>query len=412
MSPRHRCAGALRAGRRGLTLVELMIAAGLASIVMLALMRLVDSATDLWTKGEQRRAVVEQAGAIGELVARDLRALHSGARGDLIVDWYPFDVDHDGRVERLWPRLRFVRSASPVDLARMRERAAADAARAARARREDERPDGLSIDELDATETEADPSLLPPVDLEGVGLMEVAWAIIPRAQKGEGRYEGLVVRGERLLEPNTPARLLAADLFDKQGRPAVELVEEITGGVLWFDVRLATQTTSLDAARPDGGWHIGRELGDATTSWDAYGLGRPDPDLHVWNEPAAGMPAPGSEPLLPRRIRIEVEIERERDLQRRTRLAEAVEEDAVSVNVENGARLVDLVGEFVFIDGEWMRVKSVGGDSFIAERAQRGTGRRRLAAGALVHHGEALVVEVPVALHRDDWGLEAEGARR
>lgn len=395
--------------RRGLTLVELIAAAGLASVVMLALVRLVDSASALWTKGEQRRAVLEQATATAELIARDLRALHAGARGDLVVDWFPHDVERDGKVERLWPRLRFVRTASPADLARLRARAIAEAARVARGARDEDPLGALSVEELDALARGAevdDPSALPPVDLQGIGLMEVAWVIVPRATKGEARYEGLLLRGERMLVPNSAPRLLAQDFLDKNGRPAPDLVEEVTGGVLWCDVRLATQTTALDATKPDGGWRIGRELTDAATSWDAYGAARPNPDLHVWNEPAPGMPPPRAEPALPRRVRIELEVERPRDTARRTRVAVDAEPDDVSIAVENGDGLAEVVGRHVLVDGEWLLVKSVTGDSFIAERARRGSSRRRLPGGAMVHFGEPLVVEVPVALHRDDWALD------
>jgi hypothetical protein len=434
MSPgRHPCATErARATRSGMTLVELIIAASLASIVMLALVRLVDSATDIWTKGEQRRALVEQAAATGELVARDLRALHAGSRGDLIVDWYAHDHDRDGRFERLWPRLRFVRTAAPSDIARMGSRAAADVARAARITRGDEAEEvlgELSVEELaaaargeargaDAVSDEDDPSALPQVDLGSIGLMEVLWAVVPRATKGEAQYEGSLVRGERLLVANEPGRLLADDVFDRQGRPAYELVEEITGGILWFDVRLATQTTvlgageGLGAAAQGGGWRIGRELTDAATSWDAYSRGRPNVDVHVWNEPGAGMPPPDSVPHLPRRVRLELEIERERDRVRRTRLISSVEEDGVRIDVENGRALAELPGRFALVAGEWLRIKSVDGDFAIVERAQRGTARRPLPAGSMVHFGEALVLEVPIVLHRDDWSLSDEERAR
>jgi hypothetical protein len=419
-----RCSSArAHARRRGLTLVELIIAAFLASIVMLALVRLVDSATDIWTKGEQQRSLLEQAAATGELVARDLRSLHAGSRGDLIVDWYPHDLDRDGRFERLWPRLRFVRTASPADIARLRSRAAADVARAARLARGDRNAEPLGelrVEEVlaaargEASDEELDPMALPPVDLGSVGLMEVLWAVVPRTTQGEGRYEGLLVRGERLIVGAAPAHLLSDGAFDRQGRPSPDLVEEITGGILWFDVRLATQTSVLGTSevKGDGGWHLGRDLADVATSWDAYGLGRPNVDLHRWNEPGAGMPPPSSTPHLPRRVRLELEVERERDRARRTRLLDDVEEDAMRIDVENGQALAALPGRFALVGGEWMRVKSVDGDLVIVDRAQRGTPRRRLTAGTLVHFGEALVIEVPIALHRDDWDLSGTEAVR
>ncbi len=397
--------------QRGLTLVELMLAAGLSAIVMLALVRLVDSATDLWTKGEQRRAVVEQGAAVGALVARDLRALHAGTRGDLIVDWFPHDTDQDGRFERLWPRLRLVRTAAPADLARLRARAAAEAARAARTARERDARGALSVEEVNAVD-EADPTALPPVDLAGIGLMEVVWALIPRGSKGDLRYEGLLLRGERLLAPNEAPRLLAADVFGRNGRPAAELVEEITGGVLWFDVRLATQTTLLDPAAPDGGWRTGSELVHAATSWDAYGLNRPNPDLHVWNEPSPGQPRGGVLPNLPRRIRLELEVERERDLARRPLLIEDVEESAVRLPLTTTKGLEEVLGRFVLVEGEWLKVTDITGDALLVNRAQRGTGKRRLPEGARLHFGEPIVIDTPVALHRDEWDLSGEEPRR
>jgi len=41
--------------RRGLTLVELLIAVGLASMLMVAVFRLLDSSLALWNKGEVQR---------------------------------------------------------------------------------------------------------------------------------------------------------------------------------------------------------------------------------------------------------------------------------------------------------------------------------------------------------------------
>jgi hypothetical protein len=408
--------------RAGLTLMELLVAAALSSVVMLALLRLVDATTDLWTKGEQRRAVVEQAAATAELLARDLRSVHGGARGDFVVDWYPYDVERDGRVERLWPRIRLVRTASPVDKARIEARALADRVRRERAARRAESgaaatPAESTAAELTLTELAAamgdgsdaaEAPAQPPVDLASVGLMEVVWLVLPSEKKGAGRFEGRLWRGERLLRPNEPSRYFADEFFDRQGLPDIALVEEVTGGILWLDVRLATQTTSLGASRPEGGWVVGAKLGDATRSWDAFGLDRPDTQLHGWNQEGAGMPAPGLDPLLPRRIQLTLEIERPRDRERRTRLRQDAEEDDVRIEVENGQRLQERIGDFVMVDGEWLRIESVSGDGFMARRGQRGTLRRRLAAGSLVQYGEALIVEVPVPLHRDDWTLDRD----
>ena len=41
--------------RAGMTLVELVIATGLASVVIVALFRLMDVTLDMWSRGETRR---------------------------------------------------------------------------------------------------------------------------------------------------------------------------------------------------------------------------------------------------------------------------------------------------------------------------------------------------------------------
>ena len=80
--------------RTGFTLVELMVASILASMLLIALFRLLDITLDLWSKGETRRAVMQQTAATAELLASDLRALHNGQQGDLFFDrWCRLDQD-------------------------------------------------------------------------------------------------------------------------------------------------------------------------------------------------------------------------------------------------------------------------------------------------------------------------------
>ena len=98
-----------RNGLRGLTLVELLTATLLAAFVVTGLVRLLDLTLDMWSKAEVRRDGVERTNTLLGLMADDLRNLHGGASGDLLVDWQPFDHDADGLPDRAWPRLRLVR---------------------------------------------------------------------------------------------------------------------------------------------------------------------------------------------------------------------------------------------------------------------------------------------------------------
>src|SRR5262245_39583123 len=142
---------------------------------------------------------------------------------------------------------------------------------------------------------------------------------------------------------------------------------EVTGGVLWFNLWFATQTTVLH-----DGWEIGQELADATASWDAWDKGRPEPETSAFNLKAAGMPKAKDVPLLPRRVRIELELERPRDLRYRTRLVHAVNVQDATLVVRDGRKL-PAPGAMILVDEEWMSVLVVSGERVTVERGRRGT---------------------------------------
>lgn len=354
--------------RRGMTLVELMLAAGIFAVLLLAVFRLLQQFMDLWDKAELRRMQVEEASGVSELFAADLDALEPGARGDLLAEWVFFDADGDGTSETKWPRVRLVRHASDAEVARMQA--------------------GLAPDER----------------IAGEGLIEVVWAVLP-AHKGSRDRSllsiGGVWRGERVYGPERGADV---SFFDKRylssgGVPRPGSTHEVSSGCLWIGMQFATQTSLLDK-----GWKVGREPGDTVASWDAWMRGRPEADRHVWNDPAAFLPEPSDAPLLPRRVRLELEFERMADLKRRTRLSAYCGQQEGALEVEDGRRLPD-AGAFVLIDAEWMQVTGVTGDSLGVRRAQRGTPAAAHEAGALVHFGRPTVREVPIATHREDWDL-------
>jgi prepilin-type N-terminal cleavage/methylation domain-containing protein len=364
----------------GFTLVELLVAMGLLSILVVALLRLIDTSLALWSEGESRRDVVSQASATAGLLARDLRTLHPGRRGDVLAEWVLFDTDGDGIREKAWPRLRLVHEVSPAQISRLRARA-----RAA------ETPAGADV------EPEAPLSIPPP---STGGLVEVVWVVRPMpGGQGDGRAEGLLLRGERLLDEDVGESLFAAGFFDSEERPPLARVDEVTGGILWFGMQFATQASIVH-----DGWRIGFELGDAGASWDAWSHGRPDPDLHPWNEAAAGVPARGDLAALPRRVRLELEFERARDRQRRARLVGELDPEVTRFEVTRGS-LLPAVGQHVLIGAEWMEVLEVAGDQLHVRRGRRATAPLSHDAGEMIHHGTAVAVEVPVAAFREDWKL-------
>jgi len=386
LNPQGSCA------RRGFTMVELMVSAGLAAVLMVALFRLLDTALDMWTRGEDQRLIVERGAATAELLAKDLRALHGGIQGDLLVDWVNFDVDHDGRVDRVWPRLRLVRSASMADVVRLSARGV-DPALVAQAAEL-----GVDVEDLIPEDQRPTPAIQS-------GLLEVAWAVVPVGTDALSRGQGLLMRGEALLAPGAVGTFFKSDFFSSSGRPKVGALEEVTGGLLWLGLQFATQTSIIW-----DGWNLGTGLKHSCASWDAWRRSSDDPlcpdwQAHPWNIAGAGMPALSGSPLLPRRVRVELEFERPADLRRRPTLLEPLEKQTASFEVSDGSGLPYQKGRHILIGGEWMEVQNLRGDRVSVKRAARGSAAMPHDVGARVHFGETVIVEVPVALHSDDWNL-------
>lgn len=346
-----------------MTLVELVVAAGLLTILIVAMLRMIDDFLSLWQASELRRRTAEEASGVAELLASDLAALEGGSRGDLLAEWAFFDTDGDGTSETKWPRLRLVRHASARELALHRA--------------------GRTAAERDQ------------------GLLEVVYTVLPARstpREADLRAEGVLWRGEQLYGGEGHVSIFDQAFLSASGRPSPNAVEEVSSGVLWLGMQFARPTTLLY-----DGWRLGEDLESAVPAWDAWRLGRANAERHIWNQAAAGLPDPAGRPLLPRRARLEIELEQERDLVRRTRLMRAIEPGEGALPVEDSRRLPKEGGAHVLVDGEWMRVRSVSGDLVAVERGQRGTLPAAHGRGALIHFGATLVREVPLSSAREDW---------
>ncbi len=348
--------------RAGFTLLELILSIGLMSVLVVALVGLLDTALDLWGRTEQRRDLVEMSTAVADMLERDLSTLDGGRRGDLLAEWVLLDGDGDGTSGALYPRLRLVRRVSPAELARIQAGA--------------EQP------------------------VLGEGLVEVAWAVLPRSVKSPAATGDLMLwRGERVVGDESTVSVFDPRFFDDAGRPVPGALSQVTGGVLWLELAFATQTSILQA-----GWSFGDGLRDCARSWDAWKRARPDVQQHVWNQAGAGMPDASDTPLLPRRVRVELELERDADAVRRTHLVAAVDNQDTTIVVRDGNRVPE-TGTLIRVDEEWMLVQSKTGKRVTVRRGQRGTVPLGHAPGAKLHYGEPIVREIPIALHREDWNL-------
>lgn len=382
---RHSRGGAGQ-GRRGLTMVELVLAAGLGVLVMTGVFSLLTTSLDLWTKGESRRNQVERSGAVLQLLAKDLRGASGGSRGDFLVDWKPFDVDGDRSPDRVWPRMRFVRQGSEAELARLylESLPPADAERL--------REEGF-LPAKNEGGLQHDPP--PPT-----GLVEVCWAVLPAGPK-EAIYEGVLMRGLRYVDESLGS-FMDSGFFDSAGKPPTGTLDEVTGGVLWFQPLMATGSSQVGA-----GWIPGTGLADVATAWDARNADRPDADQHAFNELPRSQQGPGLAGArsihLPRSVRLELEFESERERRRRPLLAENIEASDVRIEVTNGADLPREEGAHIMIGGEWMVVVALDGDRINVQRGARATLPASHAQGARLHYGRSVVTEVSLPMYQQQW---------
>ncbi|MBK7875690.1 MAG: hypothetical protein IPJ77_08055 [Planctomycetes bacterium] len=337
--------------------------------------QLVDRSLATWRNGETRRSLLEMSSSVQEELAADLAGLEPGARGDLVLEWVAFDTDGNGTLETKWPRLRLVRQAGAADVERIVARDAPPRA---------EKDDGSLV-----------------VAPASPGLVEVLWMVAPASFKDRNaRSEGLLWRGERLVGDARTKSLFANDFFGASNRPPAGATEPVTGGLLWMEILCASHTSIVH-----DGWERTAGLDSVAASWDAWGKGRPDPDVHVWNEPLLGLAKPRERAVLPRRVRIELELERPIDRVRRTVTLDPMETGDGSFRVDDARHLPFGEDRYVLIDAEWMKVMSIDGDTVGVQRAQRGTTAVLHEARAMVHFGERLVREVPVATCREEWDL-------
>jgi prepilin-type N-terminal cleavage/methylation domain-containing protein len=94
--------------RRGMTLLELVIALALFGILSAFVMQVMTSVVNLWSSGERRGQGDLVFAAAVERFRGDLNALHTGSRGWLIVDQWEARSAAEGVPAWFLPRVRFL----------------------------------------------------------------------------------------------------------------------------------------------------------------------------------------------------------------------------------------------------------------------------------------------------------------
>ncbi|MDG1499376.1 MAG: prepilin-type N-terminal cleavage/methylation domain-containing protein [Planctomycetota bacterium] len=391
--------------KRGFTLIELILAMGLFSLLMIALLQLIDTSTTLWRNVDARREKTESSGGMGERLAKDLSTLEAGQEGDFLADWGLIEADGDKVPTLTAARMRFVRRASSAELSRLAESQEVEFT-------PEEIAELALLEEAGILESLKDWSRM------NRGLVEVTWFLcaddVPIVQGEIPRFHGKLMRGMRTVDDGSSMSFFDERIFMTSGRPIFEaagVIEEIATGVLWMNMEFASQATLTDSdfskdAAPRA-WKAGELVTDGSLSWDAWSQNRPNVEACDRNKPAAGltpMDALDTNPQLPRRVRITFEMQPERDILRRTTLRAAIDHQVDQFIVADGMRLPE-AGTHILVDEEWMLMTSKSGDRVNVKRAQRGTMAGAHRPGTMVQYGWSTTREIPIAMFREDWDL-------
>jgi len=382
--------------RREFTILELLVATAVMSILGLSLMVVLRGGLATWRRAEARRASFDA----GQAVLRQLRE-------DLLCAVGPYetpvpygsvdlrlvsDIDAQGRTRLILTRALKGESEHPV-LGMAGNAVASDGVFDYRADNEE-----AKYNRLRATG----------------GTAEVAWVLDP---------QGVLYRGVRApvgppgslfgdVDPYELAPLWSPDQeADELKLDAPSLLRPFATDVLYFEVRFWTQfTTTWSTTEP-----CIKELGRNQESgpllyWDSTrGILQPPDGLRpeefdFWvgrgslNDPR--------DDVMPEKVRVTLVI-READAAGSTTFVTAtVGPREESIPVQDPGRL-NPKGGYMLVDDEWIRYSEVvGSNAVVTERGARGTLPAEHGLNSVVQVGRQFVTVVALPAGREDWGAK------
>jgi len=356
----------MRRSARGFTLLELLAAAALFSVLGVLLFQMVRSAMDVWGTGERNRELSDRAAAALQLLATDLRDAWAGAPGGpvpgaLLCTWRAEDDDRDGEPERRRPLLRFTRLCHEQATLEWLSRAG----------------DVAGGQDSVASLLPRDPTGLRPTG----GLAESLYTLSERKDLPLPALVRVVrspAGGERsLLDPALPEQR------DRMLADAAVVADD----VLFFGVEFWGPGTSSWSR--DGG---------TLTAWDSTrGLLPPgDPDFPFGVGPASL--ADASDDVWPRLLRLTLVLDRAQGATTAGSLSEPVGPDARRLRLASADLLRDEEPpDHLLVEDEWVAVESVDGRDVQVRRGARGTQAATHGEGARVRAGRTFrrVLELP-----------------
>jgi prepilin-type N-terminal cleavage/methylation domain-containing protein len=373
-----------RAGERGMTLMELLAALAIFAGVAGMVVQILGGGLDLWSTGERTRNDSEQATALLDRIALELRHAVSCDGGDgeprvkMLCDFLAVDSNRDGSQDLRAQRLIFVR--------RLFEEQTMPALREA-----GHKSGGTQAWLGEARITPAD--LLPTESL-------VEEALVPQPDTRKG-YEGRLVLWRGLKSPIGGAQsLFTRAIKDGSGLEGA-LLEPLAEDVLYFGLAFIDPSVSDVAAAPDAGgplvlWDSTRGLLPAGDGFAGFRHAR-----------GAASLAEADDDVFPQAIRISVILAAPPDQEPRVELLNEMQSTSGSLRVElkNGQRLRQLGATMspMKIGHEWLEAGDCDGVTIaIGRRGLFGTASSAHPVGTTVLHGRRFERVVPLPSARSD----------
>lgn len=398
---------ALPSSRRGMTLLELVIAFAIFALMIAALVALGSAGLETWREGEVRKDAYDRGQRILDQVSEDLRNTFADDR------WYMVDGRPRQAAALLGDadrsrngRIRFVRSGSR---------------------------DRMNIGRQDRLPE-------PPSDMFFTDLWEVAWMMDsdpskPLLYRAVRYFER---QPERTSQGRVNDSLLADHVVDDSSDPFFRrFAEPVDNGVLWIGFKYWTQYTStwsegrawvcpnpthaqvrqhgLPGRCPSRGKDkaCDRELVSVTVAppervrpatqrligpssvWDSTRVRTPG---FFFRKP---MESDASDFVYPEIIQVTLVVESTATELRGAALAEEIDERADSIRLVTAGGLPQ-EGSLAKIDGEWISYERREGLTLSGvKRGLRDTKAARHGARSLARHGETFVTDVRIPAYRE-----------
>ena len=411
-------------GGGGFSLVELLIAMALFSVLGIALIALLRQSTAFLDRGQAGSELQDLMENGERLITDDLTNVYiqssntEGLPDVRFTSWRTaFDTDADGEPDSWGQQLSFVRS--------VQGEAAEPLLRDAGSK-----PGAMA--EIDGEDDQAESA--KKEHRAAGGKQEVSWLVVPAGKKDrtDSDFEpGLltVYRGTRVPVGGVPERsLIPGELPPPRGtkrrvgarlgvtsaREAEERLRPVMTGVLHLSFEFFTRHTVPEAGRLVLGGNLVEPRppqkggGGLSPNWDSTrgilpaGIGI---DQFFLGAGTASLENPVDD-VFPPKVRVTLVVDRIGNDARTGELARGIGPDDMTIQVDSTrfAPGGDPVGRFIKIGNEWIRWSDREDGVFtVAQRGARGTKKEPHAPGAVVRAGATLVKDVPIPAHREDW---------